>query len=124
MLSVAWKYRWGCIRLLLLQAVLLFMTITALRLAGLGIDVIRHYAEPDKAPPPPYPWGLAPPDAWPPLAKVAAIAATILALDLCRGILNYTYVLSSGTLIHTRIVVDLRDRVYDKLQRLSFRSEE
>ena len=42
-------------------------------------------------------------------------------MELVRGSLNYVYALSAGTLIHTRIVVDLRSRVYDKLQRLSFR---
>ncbi len=36
-----------------------------------------------------------------------------------RGV--YVYAISAGTLIHTRIVPDLRSRVYDKLQRLSFR---
>src|SRR4029079_5358272 len=70
--------------------------------------------------PPPLPFGMTLP-AWPPLGQVALIAGLILLLELIRGGLNYTYALSAGYLIHTRIVPDLRSRVYDKLQRLSFR---
>jgi ATP-binding cassette subfamily B protein len=55
------------------------------------------------------------------MAQVALLAGLILLLELIRGTLNYTYVLSAGYLIHTRIVPQLRNRVYDKLQRLSFR---
>jgi ATP-binding cassette subfamily B protein len=54
------------------------------------------------------------------MMQVGSIAGLILALELTRGVLNYTYALSAGYLIHTRIVVDLRLQVYDKLQRLSF----
>ncbi|MCI0357866.1 MAG: ABC transporter ATP-binding protein/permease [Planctomycetaceae bacterium] len=55
------------------------------------------------------------------MAQVALVAGLVLAMELVRGSLNYVYALSAGTLIHTRIVPDLRGRVYDKLQRLSFR---
>jgi ATP-binding cassette subfamily B protein len=120
MLGLGWEYRWGCIRLLVLQGLLLLTAISSLRLVGLGIDLIRWHVGDAKAPPP-YPFGLGPPTAWPPLAQVALLAGLILALEIVRGTLNYTYALSSGYLIHTRIVPQLRNRVYDKLQRLSFR---
>ena len=58
---------------------------------------------------------------WRPLAQVAGIAGLIFVLELVRGGLNYVYALSAGYLVHTRIVPELRGRVYDKLQRLSFR---
>jgi ATP-binding cassette subfamily B protein len=120
MLALGWEYRWGCIRLLLLQGLLLLTAISSLRLVGLGIDLIRFHVGDTKAPPP-YPLGLGPPAAWSPLAQVALLAGLILALEVIRGTLNYTYALSAGYLIHTRIVPQLRNRVYDKLQRLSFR---
>ena len=120
MLGLGWQYRWGCVRLLVLQALLLLTALGTLRLLGLGIDLIRWHAK-DTDKPPPYPFGLAPPSDWAPLSQVALIAGLILALELVRGALNYTYTLSAGYLVHTRIVVDLRDRVYDKMQRLSFR---
>jgi ATP-binding cassette subfamily B protein len=119
MLALGWHYRSGCVRLLLLQGLLLATAIGALRLAGLGIDLIRwHVGEASE--PPPLPWGLSlPPVA--PLGQVALVAGAILLVELTRGVLNYTYALSAGYLIHTRIVPELRSRVYDKLQRLSFR---
>jgi ATP-binding cassette subfamily B protein len=120
MLGLGWKYRWGCLRLLMLQALLLCTALSCLGLTGFGIDLIRHFADPTAGPPTKFPFGLQPPTHWPPMAQVAVIAGLILVLELTRGALNYTYALSAGYLIHTRIVVDLRAQVYDKLQRLSF----
>jgi ATP-binding cassette subfamily B protein len=120
MLGLGWKYRWGCIRLLVLQTLLLSTALSCLGLTGLGIDLIRHYADPVSGSSARFPFGLQPPASWPPMMQVGSIAGLILALELTRGVLNYTYALSAGYLIHTRIVVDLRLQVYDKLQRLSF----
>ena len=120
MLGLGWQYRWGCIWLLCVQGLLLLTAISTLRLAGYGIDLVRFHAWdiPDR---PPSPWLIDPSAAWSPMAQVALVAGLVLALELVRGSLNYVYALSAGTLIHTRIVPDLRGRVYDKLQRLSFR---
>jgi ATP-binding cassette subfamily B protein len=119
LLALGWRYRWACVRLLLLQGLLLATAIGTLRLTGLGIDLIRwHVGAAGK--PPTLPLGLSRPD-WTPLAQVALIAGLVLVVELTRGALNYVYALSAGYLVHTRIVPDLRSRVYDKLQRLSFR---
>ncbi|MFN5531286.1 MAG: ABC transporter ATP-binding protein, partial [Planctomycetaceae bacterium] len=71
--------------------------------------------------PPLYPFGLRPPAHWTPLAEISAIATGILLAAAVRGGLNYLYAVASGRLVHEQIVVDLRARVYDRLQRLSFR---
>jgi ATP-binding cassette subfamily B protein len=106
-------------RLLALQGLLLLTAITTLRLTGFGIDLIRwHAGAADR--PPAAPMGVMIPTGWRPLAQVSVIAGLILLLELARGSLNYIYALSAGYLVHTRIVPDLRHRVYDKLQRLSF----
>ena len=120
MLALGLQYKWGCVRLLVLQGLLLMTALAVLRLTGLGIDVVHHFADPEKTPPPEIPFGLSLPAEWSPLGQVALIAGLILLVELIRGGLNYTNTLSAGYLIHTRIVVDLRARVYDKLQRLSF----
>src|SRR5688572_28158330 len=119
MLGLGWKYRWGCIRLLVLQALLLCTALSCLGLTGFGIDLIRHFVDPKAGVPDRLAFGF-PPGYWSPMGQVAAIAGLILALELTRGVLNYTYALSAGYLIHMQIVVDLRAQVYDKLQRLSF----
>lgn len=119
MLGLGWQYRWGCLRLLCLQGLLLLAALGTLRLTGLGIDLIRFYANatPEK---PPIPFGFTLPFSSP-LAQVAFLAALVLLLEAIRGSLNYIYALSAGYLVHTRIVPQLRSRVYDKMQRLSFR---
>jgi ATP-binding cassette subfamily B protein len=120
MLALSWPYRWGCLRLLALQGMLLWTALAALDLSGVGIDVVLYHAKVAKRPAV-YPLGFVPPANWPPLAEVGLIAGAILLLAVCRGALNYVYAVESGKLIHERIVVDLRARVYAKLQRLSFR---
>ncbi|MBI5757572.1 MAG: ABC transporter ATP-binding protein, partial [Planctomycetales bacterium] len=120
MLALSWTYRWGCVRLLGLQGLLLFTAVGALSLTGLGIDVVRFHAG-VLADPPPYPFGWRLPTDWSPMREVIAIALTVLGLSALRGWLNYVYAVAAAELVHQRIVVDLRARVYDKLQRLSFR---
>jgi ATP-binding cassette subfamily B protein len=119
MVGVGWQYRWGCIRLLALQGLLLLTALGTLRLTGLGIDLIRFHAGATPVRPP-MPLGLALPFSSP-LAQVACLAGLVLLLEAIRGSLNYVYALSAGYLVHTRIVPQLRSQVYDKLQRLSFR---
>jgi ATP-binding cassette subfamily B protein len=120
MLAVSWRYRWGCVRLLSLQGILLGMALAALDLSGVGIDVILFNAGATTRPAA-YPFGLSPPTSWSALAEVGVIAGAILLLALARGVLNYVYAVESGKLIHEQIVVDLRSQVYDKMQRLSVR---
>ncbi len=120
MLALGLHYKWGCVRLLVLQGLLLMTALTVLRLTGLGIDLVHHFADPEKVKSPVIPFGLSLPSEWSPLGQVALVAGLILLVELIRGGLNYTNALCAGYLIHTRIVVDLRAKVYDKLQRLSF----
>lgn len=119
MLGLGWGYRWGCLRLLALQALLLLAGLGTLRMAGAGIDLIRWHAGAADKPPEVLlrlsQSGLLP------LRQVAVVAGFVFVLELLRGGLNYVYALSAGHLVHQRIVPDLRSHVYDKLQRLSFR---
>lgn len=120
MLKLSWQYRWGCLRLLLLQGLLLGTALAAVALSGLGIDLIRFHAGAEVRRPG-YPLGWVPPTGWSPLEEIFFIALAILGISLCRGWLNYLYAVASAVLIHKQIVVDLRAAVYDKMQRLSFR---
>lgn len=120
LLGLAWRYRWGCIQLLVFQSLVLLLGITALRLVGFGIDLIRYHAH-DLKEAPQLIAAWRPPQDWPPLAQVAIVSLGVLIVELSRATLNSFYICRAGQLVHAKIVVDLRAMVYDKLQRLSFR---
>ena len=117
---LAWHYRLGCLRVIGLQVLLLALSLSALGLTGVGIDYIRQRLAPT-ARVPHWPFGLTPPSDWPPMAVLAALAAAVVAMAVVRGWLTYRYSLANVRLVQRGIVVDLRARIYDKLQRLSFR---
>lgn len=106
--------------MLLLQIILLTIGLSGLSLTGLGIDVIHSEIDADFGAPA-WPFGLAPPVAWSAMSRIGLIAGAILALALVRAFLNYLYQITAAYLVHTEIVLHLREMVYDKLQRLSFR---
>ena len=120
LLKLSWQYRWGCIKILTLQMIMLVMGLSGLGLTGLGIDVIRHAVQPGTRPPS-WPFGIAAPADWAPINQVMLVAGGILVFAVVRSALNGYYSVSLAALLQGRIVVDLRAKVYDKLQRLSFR---
>ena len=120
LMAFGWQYRARCVKVFLYQLALLAFGMAALGLTGLGIDFIRHQIQPD-APPPQWPFGIAPPVAWSRMTVVAAISGVLLVLAALRALFNFAYSLGAATLIETHLMVALRSQVYDKLQRLSFR---
>ncbi len=119
MFALSWPYRWWCVALLVLQGLMLLTAMLSLRLAGLGFDVIRFASQTSRNKPP-YPPGLHFLESWDPFRQVLFLAGGIVLSELLRAALHSTYLRTAGHLVHERIVVDLRARVYDKLQRLSF----
>ncbi|MEM8738385.1 MAG: ABC transporter ATP-binding protein [Planctomycetota bacterium] len=126
LIGLAWAYRAGSLKVIGLQFVLLAMALSGLALLGLGIDVIGYAfspegpGNPNGAKPPRWPLGLAPPAGWAPLHKVLLVAGLILLIGSLRFVLDRWSSVSVAVLVQN-VVVDLRARVYDKLQRLSFR---
>lgn len=121
MLGIAWEFRWRFLLSLLLHAALVGISMANLGLQGLGVDYLRFYlAGQDPKLVPHWPLGIAPPEHWSAMTVVSVIAGTILLLAAGMGYLRY----HTG-MVHTRlverIVIELRSRVYAKLQRLSFR---
>lgn len=121
MLALSWGYRWGCIKLVGLNTVLVFMRIAGLGFFGLGVDYVDHTVRPEQAPAPEWPLGLTPPAEWNPMTVVVAIGMLVLAAAILQGVLTYGTTLATALLVNRQIVVDLRSRVYNKMQRLSFR---
>ncbi|MGJ3242223.1 MAG: ABC transporter ATP-binding protein [Opitutales bacterium] len=120
LLRIAFNYRAGCIKILLLQILLLTLGLSGLSFTGLGIDVIRGEINPAFSDVN-WPFGLNPSADWSGMKKVWVIASLILSFAITRALLNYTYSVAQGHLVHQQIVLDLREQVYDKLQQLSFR---
>jgi ATP-binding cassette subfamily B protein len=135
LLRLTWRYRFGCIKVLGIQLVLLTMGLAGLSLTGLGIDYIRHQVTKTAVLAGPGVAGPAAalaapsrvldisqlPSTWTPGQVIALLAGIILLLAIGRAVLNYTYLISINVLLQQQLVVDLRAVIYDKLQQLSFR---
>jgi ATP-binding cassette, subfamily B, bacterial len=124
--GLAWRYRGRCLHVLGLQLLLLTLGLGGLSLTGLGIDYIRHaLAEAGvlgaATPPPEGPFGLRLPLGWSREGVLGVVAGMILGFALLRSYLNYHYTISVNRLVHQNLVADLRNEIYAKLQRLSFR---
>ena len=120
LLELTWQYRAGCIKVIALQIALLALALSGLGLTGLGIDYIRH--EVDAASKPPlWPFHLTPTPQWAPMTVLSLLCGIILLLAILRAVLNYIYSIQFADLLQRKIVVNLRARIFGKLQRLSFR---
>ena len=120
LLALAWQFRGDCVRSLLLSVSLLLLGLAGLQWLGVVIDVIRHALDPAQRAPV-YPFGWRPPAAWTPLQIVTALALAIVGQAVLRAWLTYRYNMVTAQLTQGKIVPDLRDRIYARLQRLSFR---
>jgi ABC-type multidrug transport system fused ATPase/permease subunit len=120
LLALAWRFRRDCLLSLLLSLALLLLGLAGLQLLGVVIDVIRHALDPAQRAPV-YPFGWSPPIRWTPLQIISALSLGIMAQALLRALLTYQYNMVTARLTQGKIVPELRDRLYDRLQRLSFR---
>ncbi|HVM48148.1 MAG TPA: ABC transporter ATP-binding protein [Candidatus Acidoferrum sp.] len=120
LLALAWQFRRDCVWCVAQSLMLLLLGLAGLQLLGLVIDVIRHALDPTQRAPV-YPFGWQPPAGWSPLRLVVVMAGAIVVQAMLRAALTYHYNMTTARLTQGKIVPNLRDRVYDKLQRLSFR---
>ncbi len=120
LLRLTWSYRRPCLAVLFCQVFLLSLGLAGLGLTGVAIDFVRWTVEPG-APVPRWPFGIAPPGDWSPMKVLGSIAGALVVFASLRAVMNFAYQQSLNVLTQGRIVVDLRARVYEKLQRLSFR---
>jgi ABC-type multidrug transport system fused ATPase/permease subunit len=119
LLGLAWQFRGDCLVSLALSIILLLLGLAGLQLLGVVIDVIRHALDASQRAPS-YPLGWHPPTSWNPLQIVTGLSLAIVAQAILRA-LTYQYNMTTARLTQGKIVPDLRDRVYARLQRLSFR---
>ncbi len=114
------QYKRECLVVFSFQVVLLALGLSGLGLSGIAIDVIRSRLSPG-AEPPHWPFGLAPPVTLSATEILLLIGAAVLTMAALRAVLNFSYSITVGKLLHLKFVPELRARVFDKLQRLSFR---
>ncbi len=119
LLRLSWQYRSGCIKAILLQILLLAFTIFGLSLIGVGIDYIQHLVD-TKSKIPVWPFGFKPPEEWSTMKVLCVIAVANVAFAIVRYFLTYRYSVTIVRLLQQGIVVELRARIYEKMQRLSF----
>ncbi len=120
LLALSWQYRRECLTVFGFQVALLALGITGLGLSGVAIDVTRAALLPG-TPGPHWLLGISPPSGWSSRQELLVIGSLVLLMAATRGALNYWYSIAVGELIHLKLVPELRTRVFDKLQRLSFR---
>ncbi len=118
--ALAWRYRGDFILSLILSVVLLILGLIGLQLLGVVIDVIRQALDPALQTPR-YPFGWTPPARWTAVQIVTALSLAIVGQALLRAVLTYKYNFITARLMQGEIVPDLRDQLYARLQRLSFR---
>jgi ATP-binding cassette, subfamily B, bacterial len=120
LLALSWQHRVHCLLSLGLSVGLLVLGLIGLQMLGVVIDVIRQALGATQQAPH-YPFGWTPPAQWSALRIVTALALGIVAQAGLRAVLTYWYNLTTARLTQAEIVPDLRDRLYARLQRLSFR---
>jgi ATP-binding cassette subfamily B protein len=121
LIKYAWRYKGDCILILALQLILLALGIAGLGLVGAGLDVIAHAVAPEATLEPKFPFGLKPNPEWSPLEVIIATSLGIVVLALIRAALTYYYQIKNAVLLQQKIVPDLRDQVFRKLQVLGAR---
>jgi ATP-binding cassette subfamily B protein len=119
LLQLTWQYRSACLAVFVLQVGLLVLGLAGLSLTGLCVDVLRHALDP-KAPLPVWPLGIEPPAAWSTTARLYVIGGLVLAMGAAYALVFYAHGVMNGRVQHLELVPELRAKVFDKLQRLSF----
>lgn len=119
LLGIAWEHKVAALPALLTTIALQLLTLAELAGQGLAIDLIRRQADPD-APPPEWPFGITPPEEWSFLQTIVILGVVVLLLSLLSGAARFGTRVCDELFVQS-CIVDLRVRLYDKLQRLGFR---
>lgn len=101
-----------------MQVMLVALSLSTLGLTGLGIDYLQ-FCVLKNAETPRWPFGLNPPESWPPMFVVALLSASIFLVAALTAGLKYLAAVASGALSQ-HILIRIRTEIYAKLQILNF----
>lgn len=118
LLGLAWKHRRLALPSIVLTLVLQGVSLAMFTGQGLAIDLIRACVDAG-APAPRWPLGWNPPESWGFMPRLWAVSLAVLALSLAVAAARFGLRVADERFVHG-CVVDLRTRLYDRLQRLSF----
>lgn len=118
LMALAWAHRWAAAPAMAVTVVAQLVTLAGFVFQGVAIDVLRAQAD-EGAPAPKWPLGLSPPADWNFMTTLALLGGLILAFSLGAGVTRYLQRVTDELFVQT-CIVDLRSRLYARLQRLSF----
>ncbi len=118
-MGLAWDHKLSAIPVLVVTVATQLLMLAAAIGQGLAIDVIRAEAD-ATAPEPEWPMGYEPPSGWGFTDTIIAISIGVLVLAVFSGAGRFAQRYTDEW-FSQRCVIDLRTRLYRKLQRLDFR---
>jgi ATP-binding cassette subfamily B protein len=118
-MALAWDHKYSAIPVLVVTVATQLLMLTAAIGQGLAIDVIRAEAD-ENAPQPEWPFGIQPPGNWGFTDTIIAIGIAVLLLAIVSGAGRFAQRYTDEW-FSQRCVIDLRTRLYRKLQHLDFR---
>jgi len=122
LLRIIWVHRMRCLVALFLAIFVQALALGGYIYSGVALDVLRHTTDPETAGPR-WPFGLTPPDtgdaAWSLMQQITLATVIVLAFTLIRAVAHFLARVADEALIQD-VVVGLRTRMYDQLQRMGF----
>ena len=116
LLRMAWSYHWNCLDALFWSLLVQVLMLGGFIFSGLAIDLLRHSSRGDFAGVR-WPFDLHPPSDWSMLQCVVLASSLVLGFTLLRSLVHYESRMADERLVQ-KIVVGLRVRLYEKLQRM------
>lgn len=117
-MALAWDHKYSAIPVLVVTVATQLLMLAAAIGQGLAIDVIRAEAD-GNAPEPEWPFGIQPPASWGFTDTIIAIGIAVLVVAVISGAGRFAQRYTDEW-FSQRCVIDLRTRLYRKLQRLDF----
>ena len=117
LMSLAWEHRWAALPAMVVTVVVQLVTLAGLVFQGLAIDLLRKKADVG-APDPKWPLGIHP-EGLSFMGDLWFVGGIILAFSLLVGVTRYAQRIADEHFVQT-CTVDLRTRLYARLQRLAF----